>query len=381
MLEFNQGFHFSDRAMEIVSESSNSKVQCEMIAKAPRSNRSLPFQSATSCSKDHNTFTSEGQPPASVPSPRKGIHDDEDRVSIGSKQIPKAAESNTEEITNLDETVEEEIDVDPRYHYVFFHNRAKLIRNIFRKSGGVHIHFPPAGSNSSKVLLTGAKKFVNKAKRTFSEVEADLESYAVIECVIPHQHHGSLIGLQGVNVRALFREYSVYIKFPENRAGSSAAGVEMSTVNHGDKERSEATDPRDLIFIRGKEEENCLKAREALLDLVPRVIRVDVPFRYHPAIVGKGGKRVRFMCNKYRVWIKIPHPTLRKNCVYVRGPASNCEQAKVALLKRIEQLQDGTRSDFAPDGNNASAPRATFVGTTEVYWLKYVDPSFVLGEL
>ena len=318
-----------------VDESSNSKVQSQMNAEAHE-----PFQSATSCSKDHNPPTSEGEPPVSVPFQQEGSHDNEDRVSIGRKQKPESAKSNPNEVTNLDEIVEEEIDVDPRLQNILLFNRAKLIQKIFRKSGGVHITFSPAGSNSSKVILKGVKKFVNKAKLLFSEVVAELESHAVIECIIPRQHHGRLIGSNGVNARALSRNYSVYIEFPKC-AVSSAAGLEMGTGNDGDNEEGaikDATDPRDLIFIRGKKEENCLMARQALLDLVPRSIRVDVPFRFHRAIAGRDGRRVRFMCNTYQVSITIPHPELHGDWVDVLGPARNCEEAKEALRQNIEEL-------------------------------------------
>lgn len=42
----------------------------------------------------------------------------------------------------------------------------------------------------------------------------------------------------------------------------------------------------DVIRITGKEE-NCSKAKQALLDLVPVTIDVDVPFELHRSIIGQ----------------------------------------------------------------------------------------------
>lgn len=42
----------------------------------------------------------------------------------------------------------------------------------------------------------------------------------------------------------------------------------------------------DVIRITGKED-NCSKAKQALLDLVPITIDVDVPFELHRSIIGQ----------------------------------------------------------------------------------------------
>ena len=229
--------------------------------------------------------------------------------------------------------------MDRRHQRVFFHNRANLIRQIRRENGGVHITFPPAGSDSREVLLNGAKKDVNTAKRAIMEIVANQDAQVVIECNIPRKHHGEVLGPYHANMRALSHEYGVFITVPchaVNRAEGAGAG------NGGSNEASatkHATYRRNVFLIRGKQE-NCLRAKKALLGLIPRVIRVEVPFRFHRAIVGKRGKRVRAMCNNYLVSIDIPNPELEKDCVYVRGSARNCEEAKEALLERAKELED-----------------------------------------
>ena len=287
----------------------------------------------------NNPPSSEGrQPPTSVSLPRNGT--DEDCVTIGRKQKAKAAGSNQETVATLDETVvTEELDVDRRHQKVFFDFRAKLIRKISRENGGVRITFPRAGSDSNKVVLHGAKQNVNSAKLAILEVVTDQEAQVVIECDIPRKHHRRVLGPKRANVRALSHEYGVFIKI-RNRAVKRAedAGIGGGYNNEASASATkDATDRRSVFSIRGKEN-NCLGAKEALLELVPRVITVNVPFWMHRAIVGKRGRRVRSLCNKYLVTIEIPHPKLEKDCVYVRGPARNCEKAQEALIERALEL-------------------------------------------
>ena len=147
---------------------------------------------------------------------------------------------------DLGEVVVENLEVDPKHHKAFFKHSAKLLKKVSQENGGVNIRFPRAGSKSDQVWLKGARKFVNTAKIAITDIVTDLESLAVVECIIPRKHHRTAIGAKGVNVQKLSKEYNVEIHFPP----------------------PVATDPRaDVIVITG-EEKHCLRAKEALLDLV-----------------------------------------------------------------------------------------------------------------
>ena len=235
----------------------------------------------------------------------------------------------TMEKVNARKITVEELEVDPKYHTAFFQRRAQLIQKISRENGGVNIIFPPAGSKSGRVLLKGAKKFVKTAKIAIKEVVADRESQVSVECVIPRRHHGKVIGAKGGNVQALSQRYSVSIQFPD-RAANSVAGIKMGAGS---------VDPLDVIVIRGKKE-SCLRVKQALLELAPGEIVVDVPFRFHRAIIGQRGENIRSLSGQYEVRIHVPPPELEKDYVHVQGPPSNCEGAKRALLDRVSELED-----------------------------------------
>ena len=102
------------------------------------------------------------------------------------------------------------------------------------------------------------------------------------------------------------------------------------------------TNTRDLIFITGQEE-NCLRAQEALPSLVPGDPVVQVPNRFHGAIIGERGGNISSMRVTYWVGIKVLPRREKKDCVYLQGFPSNNDKAKEAILKLVTRLQDEER--------------------------------------
>ena len=110
---------------------------------------------------------------------------------------------------------------------------------------------------------------VIKKARVATPDKASIKSQGTIKLAIPPRHHGKVIGAKGVNVQALSRKYGVAIIFPDRAAGTKTGRGRRDSL--------------DVVFIRGKREENCLRVKEALLDLVPDETPVYVPpgFRHH----------------------------------------------------------------------------------------------------
>ena len=237
-------------------------------------------------------------------------------------------------VVDWDKVVEEKVVVDRKHYKFFFQRRGQPIRKISEENGRVNISFPPIGSTSNKVVLKGARKFVNTAKFAIMEIVSDIESRVVIECIIPRKHHAAIIGFQGVNVQKLVKDYGVFIHFPD-RGIENQASASQGTIN-----------PYDVISIKGRKE-NCLSVKQALLDLVPFDISVGVSFRYHRAIIGERSENIRYMCDRYGVWINIPPLDQEKDRVYLHGPLRNCEDAKEALLTFVNQLQDEDKKPWS----------------------------------
>ena len=102
------------------------------------------------------------------------------------------------------------------------------------------------------MVLEGAKSYPDLAKLAISEAVADMECYVAIECIIPRQHWGKLIGTKGVNARALSQEFNVHIEFPK-RAIKSTDGIETATGSSADNKVSaiqDNADSRDVVPTR-----------------------------------------------------------------------------------------------------------------------------------
>ena len=237
---------------------------------------------------------------------------------------------------DFDKEVVEVVEVDPKYRKFFVDRRAQQIRKISRENGGVYISFPRPNSKSNKVLLVGARNFVYAAKLAIMEVLTD---QVVVQCIIPRIHHSVVKGVRGVNLHLLSREHSVWIEFPRC-AANSVKGTKTGTGSGRFNEASVIKDTSrgDVILITGKEE-NCLRAKQALLALVPSDIAVKIPLRFYGLIIGRRGRNIASITNHYGVWIRVPPAEREKDWVRVRGPLHNCEKATVALLKRVEELQ------------------------------------------
>jgi predicted PilT family ATPase len=231
-----------------------------------------------------------------------------------------------------DNIVESEMRVDPKYHRHFVARRGEVLHQIADQYGGVMISFPRAGVPSDKVVLKGSKDCVEGAKLRIEEIVHDLESMITIECVIPQKLHRTVMGAKGFKVQGITQEFDVQIKFPERE--NSNNGEEEEHVN-GDG----ANRPCDIIRITGKKE-NCEEAKQALLDLMPVTIEVNVAYEYHRSIIGQKGRDVREMMEKYDVHIVLSPADQKLDIIKISGTPACVAKAKEAVEERCKQLEE-----------------------------------------
>lgn len=176
--------------------------------------------------------------------------------------------------------MEDEIKVEPRHHKHFVARRGEVLYRISDECGGVLISFPRSGVDSDRVVLKGAKECIEAAKQKITETITNLESMVTIECIIPQKHHRTVMGAKGYRVQGITSQFDVQIKFPD-RDNTEEYQSELTNGNVD----AEPIRQCDVIKITGKEE-NCINARQALFDLIPVTIEVDVPFELHRPIIG-----------------------------------------------------------------------------------------------
>lgn len=223
--------------------------------------------------------------------------------------------------------------VEPRHHKHFVARRGEVLHNISDECGGVMISFPRSGIDSDRVTLKGPKECIEAAKTRINEIINDLESMITIECIIPQKHHRTVMGSKGHKVQAITSDFYVQIKFPDRDNHEEYTNYEQVNGDIGECIRQ-----CDVIRITGKEE-NCLQAKQALLDLVPITINVDVPFDLHRSIIGTKGRDVKDLMDRFDVHIVLSAQDVQENIIKITGTASNVERAKDALLERVKDLE------------------------------------------
>ncbi|GBN12360.1 Vigilin [Araneus ventricosus] len=266
---------------------------------------------------------------------------DEDKNTItiiGRKEEVEAAKAELNSIIEqLQNTAELTMDIHPKHHCYFVAKDAEVLEKISNDYVGVSASFPRKGSNSSKVVLKGAKDFLEGAKQRLLEIVEYLEAVVTFECVIPQEHHRTVLGARGSKVRNIQRQYNVTIKFPDRERAEDSEKVTMNGDGHSDRPEGE-TNQRDIITIKGRQE-NCEAAAKALKDSVPVTEEMEVPNDLRRFIIGQKGKDVRSMMETYDVHIIIPPQNEQSDVTTITGPPENVAKAKEALKERIEQLE------------------------------------------
>lgn len=101
---------------------------------------------------------------------------------------------------------------------------------------------------------------------------------------------------------------------------------------------SPLTRQSDIIRITGRYE-NCMAAKQALIDLMPITEEVVVPYNLHRAIIGPKGAKVRQFMNTHNVYIGLPPSENKSDLIKLTGTADCVQEAKNALQKMIDEYE------------------------------------------
>ncbi|XP_070160748.1 vigilin [Polyergus mexicanus] len=263
---------------------------------------------------------------------------DKEMITImGKKEAVEKAKAELEAtIKEIDNIIEGEIRIEPKHHRHFVARRGGVLHRIADECGGVQISFPRAGVDSDRVILKGSHECIEAAKQRMREIVQDLESMVTMECIIPQKHHRTVMGAKGRKVQNITSEYDVQIKFPDRDVYEEQKVPEQ--INGENGEIGEIVLACDIIRITGQPE-NVAAAKQALLDLVPITIQVDVPFDFHRSIIGQKGKDVRELMNTYDVHIMLSPAEEKLDYIKISGTPSCVQNAKEAILEKCETLK------------------------------------------
>lgn len=264
---------------------------------------------------------------------------DQERIIITGKKedVAKARKVLEEKIKELDKIVEDEVQIEQKWHHLFVSRRAALINQLSSEYGGVSISFPKIKEDSSRVSLKGSKECVQQVKQRMLEIVADHEAQVTIDVHIDAQYHRQLLSRVSGKVNQLQQDFNVRIKFP---ARPRQEGNGQGPANGDEEGNATPEDDRANTVTISGHEANCAKAKEALLALVPIVEVVSIPYEFHRYIIGQKGAEVRALMDKCNVNIRVPPTEERSNDIQVIGSKEAVEEAKKELAERAIKLEE-----------------------------------------
>ncbi|OTF83867.1 Vigilin-like protein [Euroglyphus maynei] len=259
------------------------------------------------------------------------VNDPDRVVIIGKKEdVLKARATLEAKIKELEKIAQLEMHVDPKYHHLFVSKRAALCKQLYDEFGGVDVSFPQqSDKNNDCITLKGPKECLEAVRQRILEIISNFDAQETIEVEIDAQHHRHIRPL----VHSLQQENDVRIKFPfrSNRSDNNNS-------NEGGEEIV-ADNKANIVTITGLRE-NCEKAKQELLELVPVSIEVSIPFEFHRFIIGQKGVEVRDLMDRYNVNIRVPQPAEKSDIIVVTGNRTNVENARKALQERLIKLEE-----------------------------------------
>lgn len=298
-------------------------------------------------------------------------HKDENKeliIIIGKKEGVEEAKKELEaKISDLNNVVESELDIDCKHHKHFVARRAQVLRDLADEFGGVTVSFPRE-PNATRVTIKGAAECVEGAKKRMQDIVSDLEAMVEVACVIEQRHHRAVLGQKGSHVQGITSKFNVNIKFPERRVNEEApvangdatepappVAAPVADADAAPVEAVEAVvavvepevpavpadpaqDKNNIIMVSGRKE-NVEAACAELQALVPTAQIVEIPFDNHRFIIGAKGAGIRKMMDEFDVNISVPNADKQLNQITVTGTAANLEMAVEALKAKNEEIE------------------------------------------
>jgi len=157
---------------------------------------------------------------------------------------------------------------------------------------------------------------------------------------IPFDYHRFIIGNKGSNVRRMMDEYNVNIAIPPAKDKSDTVTVIGSKSN---LERAMEALKEKVTEIEAENEDRALRAFK---------LEMEIESKYHPKIIGRKGAVVTSIRTEYDVQIQFPSKNAQEdemNKIVLTGYEKNCEKARAAILKIVQELEDQVSVDLFID--------------------------------
>jgi rRNA processing protein Krr1/Pno1 len=241
--------------------------------------------------------------------------------------------------TSIENSIEQYITIDPKWHNKFFLNKRKLLIDLQQQYGDMLIKLPERNANSDQVLLRGPKETIEQVRKRLEELIDTWENTITKEISIPHRHHGYLLAQGGTYIQPIQKEYNVQIKFPprgnnqkDEQEPTTAATTTTTTTNDDENQK-------DVVRLIGRSDD-IDKAIISLEKMIPVESTVDIPYEAHGSLVGKGGSNLQLLIKQYPdVQVTFPPVNSTQNTIQLKGQGEQVEGVRKELLESYEKFQ------------------------------------------
>ena len=263
------------------------------------------------------------------------------RVSGKKVDVDKAKKVLEEHInqlqTSMENSIEQHIAIDPKWHSRFFQNKRKLLTDLQQQYGEMLIKIPERNANSDQVLLRGSKETLEQVRKRLEELIDTWENTITKEMSIPHRHHGYLLAQSGAYIQPIEKEHNVQIKFPPRGTNTTKDEQEPSTTTTATNNEDDTQ--KDLVRISGRADD-IEKAIVALEKMIPVEMSVDIPAEARGSLLGKGGANLQSLIKQYPdVQVNFPPANSTQNGIKLKGQREQVEGVRKELLESYEKFQ------------------------------------------
>jgi rRNA processing protein Krr1/Pno1 len=246
--------------------------------------------------------------------------------------------------TSMENSIEQYMTIDPKWHSRFFQNKRKLLTDLQQQYGDMLIKLPERNANSDQVLLRGPKETIEQVRKRLDELVDTWENTITKEMTIPHRHHGYLLAQGGTYIQPVQKEHNVQIKFPprgNNQKDEQEATATTTTTTTATTATTTNDDEnqKDIVRLTGRPDD-IDKAMIALEKMIPVESTVDIPYEAHRSLVGKGGSNLQSLIKQYPdVQVTFPPVNSAQNTVQLKGQREQVEGVRKELLESYEKFQ------------------------------------------
>jgi predicted RNA-binding protein YlqC (UPF0109 family) len=241
-------------------------------------------------------------------------------------------------ITSLPAQYFSTLEIDPCLHGIVIGKKGQGLHSL-KEQFNVFTVFENADDSEPEILLvyegadaSVAPKALANAKESISSLVSSVRDIEERTLPIPRKYHKIIVGPNGTTLNALIGEQA-----------TSASG--RIHVRVGGKSR-DPDKQDDVVIVRGpsKDLARVVKNIQDHVDeakhtefVSSHVEEFVIPVDYSKNVIGKGGKRIQELRDRFGVQIRVD-----EGKVYIQGVKKNAEEARKTIISIVEELKDDT---------------------------------------